>query len=148
MEVIHSNFFNLKQEGHIRDLVLELFNENRDDNLFSVAEYPRNGLKRVDYCILKKGKEKFEIEYTVEYKFQFSGDFKNFKKFDSDDKGFEKVFKSDFDTKKVNDKKTDCFILFVADWEDEFEKRSAMEGKFDNMKISRFQTDKNWRTKH
>ena len=78
MEVIHSNFFNLKQEGHIRDLVIELFNENRDDNLFSVAEYPRNGLKRVDYCILKKGKEKFEIEYTVEYKFQFSGDFKNF----------------------------------------------------------------------
>ena len=96
-------YFNLKQEFHIRNLFLEVFNDgyNNESNLKAISEYPRINNKRVDLSIYNKELNK---SFCIEFKFQFSGDYKMFKK-------YEDVVYNDFIKRD-----TSLFILIVAHW--------------------------------
>ena len=100
---INKHYFNLKQEFHIRNLILELLNDSfeKETNCRAFAEHPRKGRKRVDLSIVNK-KENQQV--LIEFKFQFSGDYSKFN-------NYKKIVESDFE-----ERCSDIFILIVADW--------------------------------
>lgn len=124
LEKININYSNLKQEGLIRNAILELYNEKYADEQYrAFAEHPRTNGKditksnnRVDLSItnLKLFNDKNEAKtYNVELKYHFP---KHRKKF----LDYKQSIVSEF-----KDRKSDMFILIVADW------NSDEKGKFD-----------------
>lgn len=116
---INKDFFNLKQEIHIRDLIVKIFNNNNTNTRKrAFAEYKAQR-KRIDLAI--KEENKAEPCYLCELKFQFTGDFRN-----EDD--WKKILDNDF----VNPKgqhHVDLFILIVLEWND-LNKRIEVEKKW------------------
>ena len=113
LEKINLNYFNLKQESHIRNLLLELFNYKYFHVLRpsyrAVAEYPRGDHKRVDLSILDlASKSNDKHTYSVELKYQFPKD--------KELKNDIEIIQSDYINREVDGKKTDMFILVVASW--------------------------------
>lgn len=106
---INTNYPNLKQEGLIRNSILELLNRNfnrLNEHRKAFAEHPRDKHCRVDLSIVDK--LGWSLPYLVEFKFQYTGDFKQFL-------DFRRFVDNDFE-RTVCGKQTDLFILIVADW--------------------------------
>ena len=123
LEIIHSNefrvqlaelndnFFNLKQELHIRDLLLVLFNKYHSQEGFrAIAEYPRKpetledgriSHTRVDLSLVDR--EEKENPFKIELKYHFPKDKGGFSKYEE---SIQKHF-----TKR----ESDGFILIVCD---------------------------------
>lgn len=104
LKVIARNYPNLKQELHIRNAILEIFNECNapvNPHMKAVAEHRVNG-NRVDLCILNKNE--LQEPFKVELKFQFSADFNRFEK-------YRPIIESDLEKRE-----SDAFILIVANW--------------------------------
>lgn len=105
LKVIARNYPNLKQELHIRNAILEIFNEcNAPVNPYmkAVAEHRVNG-NRVDLCFIDQ--KDLQKPFKVELKFQFSADFNRFEKYRT-------IIESDLEKRE-----SDAFILIVANWE-------------------------------
>lgn len=105
LEIIARNYPNLKQEHHIRNAILEIFNECNapvNPNIKAVAEHRIEG-NRVDLCFLNE--QKLQDPFKVELKFQFSRDFNRFEK-------YRPVVESDLEKRR-----SDAFILVIANWE-------------------------------
>lgn len=67
---INSNYSNLKQEGIIRNAVLEQFNDlYANDSVRAFAEHPRINNTRVDLSIVNKGC--LAKPYKIEFKYHF-----------------------------------------------------------------------------
>ena len=115
LEKIAFNYPNLKQEGHIRNAVLEIFNyfnSEENTNKRAVAEHRING-KKVDLCFVNKDSPDYPVQ--VEFKFQFSKDFNRFSKYRS-------TIEHDLESRE-----SDAFVLIVADWEKEEKKKFDKE---------------------
>lgn len=105
LEQIAFNYPNLKQEGHIRNAVLEIFNHfnaGRIPAIRAVAEQ-RIDKKKVDLCFVNEKIPDDPVQ--IEFKFQFSKDFNRFSKYRST---------IEHDLEKRN---SDAFVLIVADWD-------------------------------
>lgn len=104
LKIIARNFPNLKQELHIRNTILEIFNECNEPinpHMKAVAEHRING-NRVDLCFINR--KALQDPYKVEMKFQFSRDFNRFEKFRS-------IIERDLEKRG-----SEAFILIVANW--------------------------------
>jgi len=85
LEIIHSNefrvrlaelndnFFNLKQEIHIRDLLVELFNQKCKAEERAIAEYREDSEKNIciDLALVNKSSKE---EILIEFKYHFPKD--------------------------------------------------------------------------
>lgn len=110
---LNDNFFNLKQELHIRDLLLVLFNKyHSQEGLRAIAEYSRHkkpetledgriSHTRVDLSLVDK--EEKENPFKIELKYHFPKDKGGFLKYEE---SIQKHF---------TDRKSDGFILIVCD---------------------------------
>lgn len=112
VEKINSNYFNLKQEGVIRNAILELYNERYANEKYrAFAEHPRiektteidkiRSSSRVDLSIVNK--DSVTMPYKIEFKYHFSkhrNDFLNYKE----------SIRREF----IN-RESDMFILVIAD---------------------------------
>lgn len=117
LEVICRNYPNQKQELHIRNSILEIFNECNspvNSHMKAVAESRING-KKVDLCIVNRNE--LDNPFKIEFKFQFSKDFNRFKKFNS-------IIQNDFETRE-----SDAFVLIVAHWNKELKAQFDSEWK-------------------
>ena len=104
LDNIAENYPNLKQELHIRNVMVELLNKtfvNENKDIRAIAEYRRNG-NRVDLAILDSKNEC--NNYFIEFKFQFTNDSAQFSKY----KG---TIDSDFLKRDSN-----MFVLIISDW--------------------------------
>ena len=71
---LNDNFFNLKQELHIRDLLLVLFNKyHSQEGIRAIAEYREDPEKniRIDLALVKRSPEE---EILIEFKYHFPKD--------------------------------------------------------------------------
>ena len=71
---LNDNFFNLKQELHIRDLLLVLFNKyHSQEGIRAIAEYRKDPEKniRIDLALVKRDPEE---EILIEFKYHFPKD--------------------------------------------------------------------------
>jgi len=104
LKIIARNYPNLKQELHIRNTILEIFNECNapvNPHMKAVAEHRING-NRVDLCFINR--EALQDPFKLELKFQFSRDFNRFEKYRS-------IIESDLEKRG-----SDAIILIVANW--------------------------------
>ena len=96
---LNDNFFNLKQELHIRDLLLVLFNKYHSQEGFrAIAEYPHT---RVDLSLVDR--EEKENPFKIELKYHFPKDKGGFSKYEE---SIQKHFKG---------RRSNGFILIVCD---------------------------------
>lgn len=104
---INNSYSNLKQEGLIRNLILEKLNFHFIsaglNNIKAFAEHPRVRGMRIDLSIINC--EKIEKPFKIEFKYQFSKDNNNLK-------DYWKVINKDFEIRI-----SDLFILVISDWE-------------------------------
>lgn len=108
---LNDNFFNLKQELHIRDLLLVLFNKYHSQEGFrAIAEYPRKpetledgriSHTRVDLSLVDR--EEKENPFKIELKYHFPKDKGGFSKYEE---SIQKHFKG---------RRSNGFILIVCD---------------------------------
>jgi hypothetical protein len=110
---LNDNFFNLKQELHIRDLLLVLFNKYHSQEGFrAIAEYPRRkkpetledgriSHTRVDLSLVDR--EEKENPFKIEFKYHFPKDKGGFSKYEE---SIQKHF---------IDRESHGFILIVCD---------------------------------
>lgn len=110
---LNDNFFNLKQELHIRDLLLVLFNKYHSQEGFrAIAEYPhrkkpetledgRISHTRVDLSLVDR--EEKENPFKIELKYHFPKDKGGFSKYEE---SIQKHFKG---------RRSNGFILIVCD---------------------------------
>ena len=71
---LNDNFFNLKQELHIRDLLLVLFNKyHSQEGIRAIAEYREDREKniRIDLALVKRSPKE---EILIEFKYHFPKD--------------------------------------------------------------------------
>ena len=70
---LNDNFFNLKQELHIRDLLVELFNKKCKEDERAIAEYREDPEKniRIDLALVNKSSKE---EILIEFKYHFPKD--------------------------------------------------------------------------
>ena len=70
---LNDNFFNLKQELHIRDLLVELFNQKYKEDERAIAEYREDPEKniRIDLALVNKSSKE---EILIEFKYHFPKD--------------------------------------------------------------------------
>lgn len=136
---INKNYFNLKQESFIRNRILEKLNEvfkNKNTNYKALAEYPRENNTKTDLSIINVVDGL--APYKVEFKYQFSKDFKkdrdyvNFINRDYDNRNSNMFIliavHPDIDEKKAYDKKWGVqnglakYVSKDTDWESIFDK--------------------------
>lgn len=113
---LNEHYSNLKQELLIRNIILEelnkYFNSERLFHLKAFAEHPRIDKARVDLSIVNE--QDLEHPILIEFKYQFTNDFKQLSNY----KG---VIYNDFENRK-----SDMFILIISNWiktdKEEFDK--------------------------
>lgn len=99
---LNDNFFNLKQEIHIRNLLVELFNQKyKEQGERAIAEYPRIAKTRVDLSLIDKNNT--ETPFKIEFKYHFPKDKGGFSEYQE---SIQKHFKN---------RKSNGFILIVCD---------------------------------
>ena len=110
---LNDNFFNLKQELHIRDLLLVLFNKyHSQEEIRAIAEYPRRkkpetledgriSYTRVDLSLVDR--ENKENPFNIESKYHFPKDKGGFSKYEE---SIQKHFR---------ERESHGFILIVCD---------------------------------
>lgn len=129
---LNDNFFNLKQELHIRDLLVELFNQKCKEER-AIAEYrvPNKNI-RIDLALVKKSsKEKI----LIEFKYHFPKDPQIEKK---------------QSLKKYFEEREDCHYLISIVCNGNKEKRKQFEEKWLNKETifaDRYSGDSQWKEK-
>ncbi|EKY12146.1 hypothetical protein [Capnocytophaga sp. oral taxon 326] len=99
---LNDNFFNLKQEIQIRNLLVELFNQkHKEQGKRAIAEYPRIAKTRVDLSLIDKNNT--ETPFKIEFKYHFPKDKGGFSEYQE---SIQKHFKN---------RKSNGFILIVCD---------------------------------
>ena len=100
---LNDNFFNLKQEIQIRNLLVELFNQKyKQENERAIAEYrvPNKDI-RIDLALVSKNDQK--NAFKIEFKYHFPKDKGGFSEYQ---KSIQKHFR---------ERESDGFILIVCD---------------------------------
>jgi len=106
---INENFFNLKQESHIRNALLVHINnffKIKCINYKALSEYPRINKTRVDLSIVNL--DYLDEIFKIELKFQLIGDYKQ----------NHLIHRKTEITYDFEEKESDLFILIVIEWDD------------------------------
>ena len=114
---LNDNFFNLKQEIQIRNLLVELFNQkHKQENERAIAEYrvPNKDI-RIDLALVSKNNQ--ENAFKIELKYHFPKDKGGFSKYEE---SIQKHFKN---------RGSNGFILIVCDSDKDLRKK--FEEKWD-----------------
>lgn len=114
---LNDNFFNLKQEIHIRNLLVELFNQkHKEEGERAIAEYrvPNKDI-RIDLALVNKNNK--ENPFKIELKYHFPKDKGEFSK-------YQESIQKHFD-----DRESNGFILIVCDSDRDLRKK--FEEKWD-----------------
>lgn len=114
LEFICLNYSNIKQESHIRNAILELFNNKNLENQRAFAEHPRENGRRVDLSIVNLENSGKEDKFTIEFKYNFPKDANAFR-------SYERIIKDDFE-RIIDGIRTSMFIQIVAQWEKDSKK--------------------------
>lgn len=133
---INENFFNLKQESHIRNLILVQLNKTFKLSGLAykaISEYPRINQTRVDLSIVDLNQP--DKIFTIEFKFQLIGDYKN---------GLipDRTKEIEYDLVQKN---SDLFILIIVEWNDE--QKLIFDNKYSlNTSLTRYNkgNNSNW----
>ena len=113
---LNDNFFNLKQEIHIRNLLVELFNQkHKEQGKRAIAEYPRIAKTRVDLSLIDKNNT--ETPFKIEFKYHFPKDKGGFSE-------YQESIQKHFENRNSNG-----FILIVCDSDKDLRKK--FEEKWD-----------------
>lgn len=119
---INENFFNLKQESHIRNTLLihlNRFFKEKGLGYHAISEHPRVNHKRIDLSIVDMNHH--DAIYKIEFKFQLVGDYK---------KTALNIRSGEIDY-DFNEKEADLFVLIVIEWDDleklAYDKKSGLE---------------------
>ncbi len=136
LEKLNSFYANLKQEGLIRNLILEELNDYFESldlkSLKAFAEHPRIKGTRIDLSIVDA--ENIEKPFKIEFKYQFSKDCNNLK-------DYWKIINKDFEVRV-----SDLFILIISDWD--IDEKKIFDKKWGiNSNLSRYVSKKiEWKT--
>ncbi|MGN6802010.1 MAG: hypothetical protein ACTHJN_08900 [Ginsengibacter sp.] len=140
LELINVNYPNLKQEGVIRNAILDELNrifKNENSSKKAFAEHPRLAGKRVDLSIVDR--EELKTPFLIEFKFQFSNDYHGLSR-------FKEVIEHDFQ-RSMGERQTDLFVLIVVSWDKEskreFDKKWDLSSNLDRFVGS----DENWKNR-
>ncbi|RZF56738.1 hypothetical protein EXE30_00315 [Acinetobacter halotolerans] len=119
---INENFFNLKQESHIRNVLLIHINnffKEKILNYKAISEHPRINNTRIDLSIVNL--DSLDDIFKIEFKFQLIGDYKR----------GNIIYRKNEIAYDFNNKKSDLFILIVIEWDDseklKFDKACGLE---------------------
>ena len=132
---LNDNFFNLKQELHIRDLLLVLFNKYHSQEGFrAIAEYRKDPKKniRIDLALVNKSSEE---KILIEFKYHFPEDPQIEKK---------------QSLKKYFEERKECDYLISIVCNGNKEKRKQFEEKWLNKETifaDRYSGDSQWKEK-
>lgn len=134
---INVNYPNLKQESFIRNSLVELLNGSfENDSLKAFAEHPREKGNRVDLSIVNKAKP--NEPFSIEFKFQFTNDYKAFI-------NYSKFIENDF-KRKILQRTADLFILIVSEWKDTEKRKFDTEWGISNDLSKFLALNDNWKT--
>ncbi|WP_314895129.1 hypothetical protein [uncultured Capnocytophaga sp.] len=129
---LNNNFFNLKQELHIRDLLLVLFNKYHSQEGFrAIAEYRVKNI-RIDLALVKRSPKE---EILIEFKYHFPKDPQIEKK---------------QSLKKYFEERKECDYLISIVCNGNKEKREQFEEKWLNKETifaDRYSGDSQWKEK-
>jgi len=130
---LNNNFFNLKQELHIRDLLVELFNQKYKEDERAIAEYrvPHKKI-RIDLALVNKSSKE---EILIEFKYHFPKDSQIEKK---------------QSLKKYFEEREECHYLISIVCNGNKEKRKQFEEKWFNKETifaDRYSGDSQWKEK-
>ena len=129
---LNDNFFNLKQELHIRDLLLVLFNKYHSQEGFrAIAEYRVKNI-RIDLALVKRSPKE---EILIEFKYHFPKDPQIEKK---------------QSLKKYFEERKECDYLISIVCNGNKEKREQFEEKWLNKETifaDRYSGDSQWKEK-
>ena len=140
---LNDNFFNLKQELHIRDLLLVLFNKYHSQEGFrAIAEYPRRkkpetledgriSHTRVDLSLVDR--EEKENPFKIEFKYHFPKDKGGFSKYEE---SIQKHFKN---------RGSNGFILIVCDSDKDLRKKFEEKWDIDTIFSKLSKEDNIWK---
>lgn len=106
---INENFFNLKQESHIRNVLLIYINnffKKNNINYKALSEYPRINDTRVDLSIVNLNY--LDEIFKIELKFQLVGDYKP----------NHLIHRKNEISYDFEEKDSDLFILIIIEWDD------------------------------
>lgn len=129
---VSDNFSNLKQENHIRNIILEELNQILDNNkVRAFAEHPRINGARVDLSIIKQSD--IQKPFKIEFKYQFTKD-------DKQMENYHRIINKDFKIRQ-----SDLFILTIANWN--IDKKKAFDKKWGiTSNLSRYiSKQENWK---
>lgn|SRR5690554_1894846 len=130
---VSDNFSNLKQENHIRNIILEELNQIFDNNTVKAfAEHPRINGSRVDLSIIEQ--KDIKNPFKVEFKYQFTKDSKEMV-------NYHRTINKDFELRQSN-----LFILTIANWN--IDKKKEFDEKWGiTSNLSRYiSKHNNWKT--
>ena len=145
LEIIHSNefrvqlaelndnFFNLKQEIQIRNLLVELFNQkHKQENERAIAEYrvPNKDI-RIDLALVSKNNQ--ENAFKIELKYHFPKDKGGFSKYEE---SIQKHFKN---------RGSNGFILIVCDSDKDLRKKFEEKWDIDTIFSKLSKEDNIWK---
>ena len=131
---LNDNFFNLKQELYIRDLLVEFFNQKCKEDERAIAEYRKDPNKniRIDLALVKRSPKE---EILIEFKYHFPKDPQIEKK---------------QSLKKYFEERKECDYLISIVCNGNKEKREQFEEKWLNKETifaDRYSGDSQWKEK-
>lgn len=140
---LNDNFFNLKQEIHIRNLLVELFNQKyKEEGERAIAEYRVNPNKniRIDLALINKP---LKERILIEFKYHFPED-RQIKKTKSLSRYFKERTECDYLISIICNGKEKTRRDYEADWEiktmfgsrysKDFQWRELLEKQFNSLK--------------
>ena len=140
---LNDNFFNLKQEIHIRNLLVELFNQKyKEEGERAIAEYRVDPNKNIRIDLALVNKDNKENPFKIELKYHFPKDKGGFSEYqESIQKHFENrnsngfiliVCDSDKDLRKKFEERWDVDTIFPKLSKEDNIWKENLEDKFKN----------------
>ena len=138
---LNNNFFNLKQEIHIRDLLVELFNQKHKEDERAIAEYRKDPNKniRIDLALVKRSPKE---EILIEFKYHFPKD-PQIEKKQSLEKYFEERKECDYlisiicngneGIRKAYEDDWGIKTMFSGRYSEDFEWKKLLEKQFESL---------------
>ena len=131
---LNDNFFNLKQEIHIRNLLVELFNQKyKEEGERAIAEYRVDPNKNIRIDLALVNKDNKENPFKIELKYHFPKDKGGFSE-------YQESIQKHFENRNSNG-----FILIVCDSDKDLRKKFEEKWDIDTIFSKLSKEDNIWK---